>query len=156
MQSHELFVVCSPQMFSGMDETPGNRFHLSFFLTKSAKLRQKATRRQPPRHVPTRPAFSLQARVVELKNKCEAIERREAERRAVDERKRKEEIDFLKLLGLQATSPKPHDGFPWDERYIYLHGSHKNQPTSWIGKYTSHRPCSSHGSVMGFFKRLAI
>eukprot|EP00439_Symbiodinium_sp_Y106_P080976 s652_g19.t2 len=36
------------------------------------------------------------ARVVELKNKCEAIERREAERRAVDERKRKEEIDFLK------------------------------------------------------------
>eukprot|EP00931_Biecheleriopsis_adriatica_P019411 TRINITY_DN13232_c0_g1_i2.p1 TRINITY_DN13232_c0_g1~~TRINITY_DN13232_c0_g1_i2.p1 ORF type:complete len:265 (+),score=68.54 TRINITY_DN13232_c0_g1_i2:39-797(+) len=37
-----------------------------------------------------------EARVVELKNKCEAIERREAERRAVDERKRKEEIDFLK------------------------------------------------------------
>merc|ERR1719454_1267710 len=36
-----------------------------------------------------------EARVVELKNKCEAIERREAERRAVDERKRKEEIDFL-------------------------------------------------------------
>ena len=44
-----------------------------------------------------------QARVVELKNKCEAIERREAERRAVDERKRKEEIDFLKLLGLHHT-----------------------------------------------------
>ena len=42
---------------------------------------------------------STQARVVELKNKCEAIERREAERRAVDERKRKEEIDFLKPLG---------------------------------------------------------
>ena len=37
--------------------------------------------------------------MVELKNKCEAIERREAERRAVDERKRKEEIDFLKRLG---------------------------------------------------------
>jgi len=37
-----------------------------------------------------------EARVVELKNKCEAIERREAERRAIDERKRKEEIDFLK------------------------------------------------------------
>ena len=34
--------------------------------------------------------------MVELKNKCEAIERREAERRAIDERKRKEEIDFLK------------------------------------------------------------
>merc|ERR1719324_2158222 len=39
---------------------------------------------------------TLEARVVELKNKCEAIERREAERRAIDERKRKEEIDFLK------------------------------------------------------------
>mmetsp|Transcript_20865 Transcript_20865/g.59023 ORF Transcript_20865/g.59023 Transcript_20865/m.59023 type:complete len:231 (+) Transcript_20865:105-797(+) len=37
-----------------------------------------------------------EASVVELKNKCEAIERREAERRTVDERKRKEEIDFLK------------------------------------------------------------
>eukprot|EP00928_Gymnodinium_smaydae_P044064 TRINITY_DN2941_c0_g2_i1.p1 TRINITY_DN2941_c0_g2~~TRINITY_DN2941_c0_g2_i1.p1 ORF type:complete len:282 (+),score=78.31 TRINITY_DN2941_c0_g2_i1:92-847(+) len=37
-----------------------------------------------------------EARVVELKNKCEAIERREAERRTIDERKRKEEIDFLK------------------------------------------------------------
>jgi len=37
-----------------------------------------------------------EARVVELKNKVEAIERREAERRTVDERKRKEEIDFLK------------------------------------------------------------
>jgi len=37
-----------------------------------------------------------EARVVELKNKCEAIERREAERRAVDDRKRKEEIEFLK------------------------------------------------------------
>ena len=36
---------------------------------------------------------------MELKNKCEAIERREAERRAVDERKRKEEIDFLKPPG---------------------------------------------------------
>merc|ERR1712072_1297769 len=37
-----------------------------------------------------------EARVVELKNKCEAIERREAERRTIDERKRREEIDFLK------------------------------------------------------------
>merc|ERR1711874_956491 len=37
-----------------------------------------------------------EARVVELKNKCEAIERREAERRTIDERRRKEEIDFLK------------------------------------------------------------
>merc|ERR1739848_659276 len=34
----------------------------------------------------------LEARVVELKNKGEAIERRAAERRTVDERKRKEEI----------------------------------------------------------------
>merc|ERR1712023_117665 len=42
---------------------------------------------------------TLEARVVELKNKCEAIERREAERRAIDERKRKEELDFLKHQG---------------------------------------------------------
>ena len=39
---------------------------------------------------------------MELKNKCEAIERREAERRAVDERKRKEEIDFLKPLAFDS------------------------------------------------------
>merc|ERR1711879_903417 len=37
-----------------------------------------------------------ESRVVELKNKCEAIERREQERKAIDERRRKEEIDFLK------------------------------------------------------------
>merc|ERR1712072_1610348 len=42
---------------------------------------------------------TLEARVVELKNKCDAIERREAERRAIDERKRKEELDFLKHQG---------------------------------------------------------
>merc|ERR1711904_391450 len=46
----------------------------------------------------------LEARVVELKNKCEAIERREAERRAIDERKRKEEIDFLKHQGQHLES----------------------------------------------------
>lgn len=37
-----------------------------------------------------------EARVVELKNKYEAIERRETERHAIDERNRKEEIEFLK------------------------------------------------------------
>jgi dynein light intermediate chain len=37
-----------------------------------------------------------EARVVELKNKYQAIERRESERRAIDERKRKEEIEFLR------------------------------------------------------------
>merc|ERR1712193_243541 len=47
---------------------------------------------------------TLEARVVELKNKCEAIERREAERRAIDERKRKEEIDFLKHQGQHLES----------------------------------------------------
>lgn len=38
----------------------------------------------------------LEARVVELKNKVETIERREAEKRAIAEKKRKEDIDFLK------------------------------------------------------------
>merc|ERR1712061_287658 len=51
-----------------------------------------------------------EARVVELKNKCEAVERREVERRAVDERKRKEEIDFLKHQQVHLESfLKSHD-----------------------------------------------
>lgn len=59
--------------------------------------------------IPSR--YRCEARVVELKNKCEAIERREAERRAVDERKRKEEIDFLKPLGaVLAAASAPHQG----------------------------------------------
>jgi len=37
----------------------------------------------------------LEAKVIELRNKCEAIERREAERRNIDVRKRQEEIHFL-------------------------------------------------------------
>merc|ERR1712217_446748 len=51
-----------------------------------------------------------EARAVELKNKCEAIERRESERRTVDERKRKEEIDFLKHQQVHLESfLKSHD-----------------------------------------------
>merc|ERR1712146_652096 len=45
-----------------------------------------------------------EARVVELKNKLDAIERREQERRTIDERKRKEEIDFLKHQGQHLES----------------------------------------------------
>jgi len=41
----------------------------------------------------------LEANVVELKNKCESIERRETERRAIEERRRREEVDFLKHQG---------------------------------------------------------
>uniref|UniRef100_A0A0G4FKQ2 Uncharacterized protein n=1 Tax=Chromera velia CCMP2878 TaxID=1169474 RepID=A0A0G4FKQ2_9ALVE len=41
----------------------------------------------------------LEARVVELRNKCEAIERREAERATFEKKKRQEEIDFLKHQG---------------------------------------------------------
>eukprot|EP00397_Hematodinium_sp_SG-2012_P055953 GEMP01068670.1.p1 GENE.GEMP01068670.1~~GEMP01068670.1.p1 ORF type:complete len:242 (+),score=49.35 GEMP01068670.1:72-797(+) len=41
----------------------------------------------------------LEANVVELKNKCESIERRETERRAIEDRRRREEIDFLKHQG---------------------------------------------------------
>ena len=62
-----------------------------------------------------------QARVVELKNKCEAIERREAERRAVEERKRKEEIDFLKCRGKFRTfclEPKHLDPKSWSKTIL--------------------------------------
>jgi len=41
---------------------------------------------------------------VELKNQSEAIERREAEKRAIEDRKRKEEIEFLKHQGQHLES----------------------------------------------------
>jgi len=47
---------------------------------------------------------SLEANVTELKNQAEAIERRESEKRAIEERKRKEEIDFLKHQGAHLES----------------------------------------------------
>ncbi|KAI9220176.1 axonemal dynein light chain-domain-containing protein [Blastocladiella britannica] len=43
----------------------------------------------------------LEQQVLELKAKCEAIEKREAERRAMDERKHAEEIAFMKKTNLQ-------------------------------------------------------
>ena len=47
---------------------------------------------------------SLEAQVVELKNQCEAIERRESEKRAITDRKRKEEVEFLKHQGQHLES----------------------------------------------------
>ncbi|KAI9190354.1 hypothetical protein H9P43_001788 [Blastocladiella emersonii ATCC 22665] len=44
---------------------------------------------------------ALETQVAELKAKCEAIEKREAERRAMDERKHAEEIAFMKKTNLQ-------------------------------------------------------
>ena len=43
----------------------------------------------------------LERQVNELKAKCEAIEKREAERRAVEEKKHAEEIQFLKRTNQQ-------------------------------------------------------
>ncbi|KAG5460143.1 MAG: axonemal dynein light chain-domain-containing protein [Olpidium bornovanus] len=43
----------------------------------------------------------LDQTVLELKSKCEAIEKRENERRAMEERKHAEEIAFLKKTNLQ-------------------------------------------------------
>jgi len=43
----------------------------------------------------------LDATIQELKNKCEAVEKREAEKRSMDERKHAEEIAFLKKTNLQ-------------------------------------------------------
>ncbi|ORZ34739.1 33 kDa inner dynein arm light chain, axonemal, partial [Catenaria anguillulae PL171] len=44
---------------------------------------------------------TLEQQVAELKAKCEAIEKREQERRAMDERKHAEEIAFMKKTNLQ-------------------------------------------------------
>merc|ERR1712070_938022 len=41
----------------------------------------------------------LENQVLELRNKVEVIEKREAERKALDEKRRKEEVDFLKYQG---------------------------------------------------------
>lgn len=43
----------------------------------------------------------LEQTVLDLKNKCEAIEKRESERRAMEERKHAEEIAFLKKTNVQ-------------------------------------------------------
>jgi dynein light intermediate chain len=43
----------------------------------------------------------LEQTVLELKAKCEAIEKREGERRAMEERKHAEEIAFLKKTNVQ-------------------------------------------------------
>ena len=43
----------------------------------------------------------LERQVNELKAKCEAIEKREAERRAIEEKKHAEEIQFLKRTNQQ-------------------------------------------------------
>ena len=43
----------------------------------------------------------LEQTVLELKAKCEAVEKRESERRAMEERKHAEEIAFLKKTNLQ-------------------------------------------------------
>jgi dynein light intermediate chain len=41
----------------------------------------------------------LENEVLELRNKVEVIEKRENERRALEEKKRKEEVEFLKYQG---------------------------------------------------------
>jgi dynein light intermediate chain len=41
----------------------------------------------------------LENQVLELRNKVEVIEKRESERKALEEKKRKEEVDFLKYQG---------------------------------------------------------
>lgn len=43
----------------------------------------------------------MEQQVLELKAKCEAIEKRESERRAMEERKHAEEIAFLKKTNVQ-------------------------------------------------------
>ncbi len=47
---------------------------------------------------------SLETQVAELRNKVEVIEKRGAERKALEDKKRKEEIDFLKHQGQHLDS----------------------------------------------------
>lgn len=47
---------------------------------------------------------NLERRVAELRGKLEIIEKRDAERRAADERRKKEELDFLKYQGQHLDS----------------------------------------------------
>lgn len=47
---------------------------------------------------------SLEVQVAELRNKLEVIEKRGAERKALEDKKRKEEIDFLKHQGQHLDS----------------------------------------------------
>ncbi len=65
-------------------------------------------------------------------------------------------LTFLSYLGCRLHHRNPMTDSHGTNGIFTYNEYDKLQPTSWIGKYTSHRPCSSHGSVMGFFKRLAI
>ena len=71
---------------------------------------------------------------MELKNKCEAIERREAERRAVDERKRKEEIDFLKPLDFRSIFGRFRSIFGG---FSEIFGGFLDTPVSFLYRITS-------------------
>ena len=51
----------------------------------------------------------------ELKAKCDAIEKREAERRAVEEKKHTEEIQFLKRTNQQLKVPLHTGDFYYKE-----------------------------------------
>jgi predicted RNase H-like nuclease (RuvC/YqgF family) len=73
----------------------------------------KARRRWSPRSAPTVSALTsqikqleaekkdLERQIQDLKAKCEAIEKRESERRALDEKKHAEEVQFLKRTNQQ-------------------------------------------------------
>lgn len=50
----------------------------------------------------------MESSVQELKSRCEAIEKREAEKRSMEERKHAEEIAFLKKTNLQLKVSKSY------------------------------------------------
>ncbi|CAM9397760.1 unnamed protein product [Phaeothamnion confervicola] len=55
---------------------------------------------------------ALELKVAELRNRLEAIEKRQAERRALDEKRRREELDFLKHTGQHLDSFLKQVGLP--------------------------------------------
>lgn len=64
----------------------------------------------------------MEQTVLELKAKCEAIEKRESERRAMDERKHSEETAFLKKTNLQLKVRRNMEGVG----LLFSHLSHSH------------------------------
>lgn len=74
---------------------------IAFGMRKALMAEQaKADTEQKLKEI-TEEKKQLEQQIQELKNKCEAIEKREAEKRSMEERKHAEEIAFLKKTNMQ-------------------------------------------------------
>lgn len=60
-----------------------------------------------PRSVQKEPSYLSPSQVMELKNKCDAVEKRETEKRQLEEKKHQEELQALKKTN-QQLKVQPH------------------------------------------------